>query len=242
MVPHEGIDHDAEYEETHVHQVYEQIASHFSATRFKPWPLVERFLKEQPDGAIGLDVGCGNGKHLTLNKNIFIVGSDRSANLVAIASQHRPHAALMADTLHLPHRPFFFDFAISIAVIHHLSTRERRVEAIKCVLGVLRRPGGKPDAAGGGRALFYVWALEQRGSRRGWDHGDEQDIIVPWVMKQDSRDGVVPTTKTFQRYYHLYQKGELDEDISRAGGTVVNSGYERDNWWAIAMLPSSSIP
>lgn len=82
------------YEEEHVHEVYEQIASHFSSTRYKvcvtppslatkptnrfqPWPIVERFLKEQPDGAIGADVGCGNGKYLAVNKRVFIVGSDR---------------------------------------------------------------------------------------------------------------------------------------------------------------------
>lgn len=82
------------YEEEHVHEVYEQIASHFSSTRYKvcvaalsratkltnqiqPWPIVERFLKEQPNGTIGADVGCGNGKYLAVNKEVFIVGSDR---------------------------------------------------------------------------------------------------------------------------------------------------------------------
>ena len=66
-----------QYEEEHVHQVYEQIASHFSSTRYKPWPIIERFLKDLPDGSVGLDVGCGNGKYLAVNPNIFIVGSDR---------------------------------------------------------------------------------------------------------------------------------------------------------------------
>lgn len=43
----------------------------------QPWPIVERFLKEQKDGAIGADVGCGNGKYLAVNPRVFIVGSDR---------------------------------------------------------------------------------------------------------------------------------------------------------------------
>lgn len=42
--------------------------------------------------------------------------------------------------------------------------------------------------------------------------------------------------KTFLRYYHLYRKGELEADIEQAGGVVVESGYEKDNWWAIASL------
>jgi tRNA (uracil-5-)-methyltransferase TRM9 len=86
--------HGEEYEAQHVHSVYEEIASHFSSTRYKvcgtssyymqhktnkcqPWPIVEQFLKGLPDGAVGADVGCGNGKYLAVNKNVFIVGSDR---------------------------------------------------------------------------------------------------------------------------------------------------------------------
>ncbi|KAK5275390.1 tRNA methyltransferase, has a role in tRNA modification, partial [Cryomyces antarcticus] len=40
--------------------------------------------------------------------------------------------------------------------------------------------------------------------------------------------------QTFHRYYHLYRNGELEADIEAAGGVVLESGYEKDNWWAIA--------
>ena len=216
----------AAYEEQNVHQIYEQIATHFSSTRYKPWPVVESFLQSLEPGAIGLDVGCGNGKYLTVNHDVFIVGSDRSSNLVKIASQHQPHAVIVADTLALPHQTGRFDFAVSIAVVHHFSTLERRREAVKGILECLRA---------GGKALVYVWALEQKGSRRGWDEGCEQDVMVPWVMKSGKKyqneDGL--TEETFQRYYHLYRSGELEEDIVAVGGNVLESGYEKDNWWAI---------
>jgi tRNA (uracil-5-)-methyltransferase TRM9 len=106
----------------------------------------------------------------------------------------------------------------------------------------------------GGRALIYVWALEQKDSRRGWDEGHEQDVMVPWVLKQkkdkekgrkkkkdehqaDEEEMPKPEgDKTFLRYYHLYRKGELEGDIEQAGGLVLESGYEKDNWWAIARL------
>ena len=93
------------YEQQNVHEVYQQIADHFSSTRYKvcrvylcgyrllrqphlvlrltnklnvqPWPIVERFLKDLAPGAIGLDVGCGNGKYLTANQDVFIIASDR---------------------------------------------------------------------------------------------------------------------------------------------------------------------
>lgn len=76
-----------------------------------------------------------------------------------------------------------------------------------------------------------MWALEQKTSRRGWDEGDEQDVMVPWVMKQKGEEDA---ERVFHRYYHLYRRGELEEDIEQAGGLVEVSGYERDNWWAIA--------
>lgn len=28
-------------------------------------------------GAVGLDVGCGNGKNLMVNRDVFIIASDR---------------------------------------------------------------------------------------------------------------------------------------------------------------------
>jgi tRNA (uracil-5-)-methyltransferase TRM9 len=67
---------------------------------------------------------------------------NRSTNLAAIAASHQPHAVAVADILSLPHPLATFDFAISIAVIHHLSTSERRSEAIASILAHLK-PGGK---------------------------------------------------------------------------------------------------
>ena len=148
----------------------------------------------------------------------------------------------------MPHPKVRFDFATSIAVVHHLSTRERRREAIKGILECLI-----PEV---GKALIYVWALEQRDSRRGWGEGDEQDRLVGWVMHQKKskkedrevatngqrKDGMgaiedsepVECGKRYERYYHLYRQGELEEDVVAAGGEAVESGYERDNWWVIA--------
>lgn len=184
----------------------------------------------------------------------------RSTNLVKIARQHRPHATVVADNLSLPHPSGVFDFAISIAVIHHLSTPTRRIEAVRCVLNLLR-PSSSTDLQDGGKALIYVWALEQKDSRRGWDEGHEQDVMVPWVLKQKKEKGPKQRKRaaasheavavksehnseadqTFLRYYHLYKQGELESDIEQAGGMVLESGYEKDNWWAVAKLRGSTM-
>lgn len=128
----------------------------------------------------------------------------------------------------LPHRDAYFDFAISIAVVHHISTPARRVQAIAEILRTVRRGS---ETQSGGKILIYAWALEQKNSRRGWDKGDPQDIMVPWIRKAKSADD---EPQTFNRYYHLYEEGELERDIDQAGGHVLESGYEKDNWWVIA--------
>ena len=230
---HTNHDDGDAYEEVNVHAVYNQIAPHFSQTRYKPWPLITQFLSSLPSGSVGLDVGCGNGKYFNLNPDIFVLGSDRSSGLAGIARDERTKGStagdvILGDILSLPHQAGKFDFAISIAVVHHLSTSERRLQAIRSILETLVQ---------GGSALIYVWALEQENSRRGWSEGDSQDVMVPWVMRQKKDAGsgcnnVVEET-TFNRYYHLYRKGELEEDVLAAGGAVRESGYDRDNWWAI---------
>lgn len=203
--------------------------SKYCTNKIQPWPIVERFLKERAKGSIGIDVGCGNGKYLGVNKDVFMIGSDRSDGLIGCAKEFG-HEVLVSDGLALPHPDNTFDFAISIAVIHHFSTPERRTEAIKHILSKLHS---------GAEALIYVWALEQENSRRGYKEGDPQDVLVPWVLQKKGKKKEDPQEEpdTKFRYYHLYQKGELEENALAAGGQIVEQGYERDNWYVIIRKP-----
>lgn len=74
-------------EKEHVHDVYDVIATHFSATRYKPWPVVDDYISSRPLYSIGADVGCGNGKYLGVNKSVFLLGSDHSSKLCEICLQ-----------------------------------------------------------------------------------------------------------------------------------------------------------
>ncbi|KAF6720889.1 Alkylated DNA repair alkB-like protein 8 [Oryzias melastigma] len=141
----------ARLEEEYVHRVYHTIASHFSDTRHTPWPRVCRFLSSLPPGSILADVGCGNGKYLGVNADLIAVGCDRSTALVQICAA-RGYQAFVSDALSVPLRAASCDACISIAVIHHFSTAERRLAAVTELVRLL-----KP----GGQALIYVWAFEQ---------------------------------------------------------------------------------
>lgn len=60
---------------------------------------------------------------------------------------------LVSDNLSLPFRDESFDAVLSIAVVHHFATTERRVGALRELARVLRI---------GGRLVISVWAMEQR--------------------------------------------------------------------------------
>ncbi|XP_036241520.1 alkylated DNA repair protein alkB homolog 8 isoform X1 [Molothrus ater] len=138
-------------EQEYVHKVYEEIATHFSSTRHSPWPQIVEFLRSLPTGSIVADIGCGNGKYLGINDDLYMVGCDRSKNLVDICGE-KHFQAFVCDALSVPIRSGSCDACISIAVIHHFSTAERRLATIR-ELARLLRPGGT--------ALIYVWAMEQ---------------------------------------------------------------------------------
>ncbi|GAB4845237.1 tRNA methyltransferase, has a role in tRNA modification [Ancistrocladus abbreviatus] len=150
-----------EIEKTYVHHVYDAIAPHFSATRFAKWPKVAAFLSSLPVGSLVLDAGCGNGKYLGLNPQCFFVGCDISSPLVKICAE-RGHEAVVADAVNLPYRTGFGDAAISIAVLHHLSSESRRRKAIEELVRVVRK---------GGLVLITVWAVEQ----------EDRNLVSKWT-------------------------------------------------------------
>ncbi|XP_050067122.1 alkylated DNA repair protein alkB homolog 8 [Anopheles maculipalpis] len=143
--------HAAQVEAQNVHRVYNEIAKHFSDTRHSPWPRVEAFVQSLPAGAVLLDVGCGNGKYLASSERAVMLGCDRSEGLLQVCVE-RGFNVLQCDCLAVPFRDESVDACISIAVIHHLATDQRRKQAISEMVRVLR-PGGK--------ALMYVWAKNQ---------------------------------------------------------------------------------
>jgi ubiquinone/menaquinone biosynthesis C-methylase UbiE len=158
-------------EKKHVYEVYDKIAPHFSNTRYKPWPKIQKYLESLPEGSLNCDIGCGNGKYLSANSShLFSFGTDRSFNLLDCSRTRDPTFQLFhCDSLSLPVRSNLFDSVISIAVIHHFSTPTLRVKAIEEMWRILRV---------GGRVLIYVWAYEQENKVF-----KTQDVFVAWHLQ-----------------------------------------------------------
>ena len=121
-----------------------------------------------------------------------IIGCDRSANLIEICGQKGMNA-LVCDGLLLPYRDRCFDAAISIAVFHHISTKERRLHALQELTRIIKI---------GGHILIYAWAQEQdddetnqklaaqgmeNDSRRRFQDHTSQDVLVPWHLKKSKK-------------------------------------------------------
>ena len=244
----------AKLEIENVHKVYNEIGSHFSETRHSPWPNVEKFISDLPVGAILLDVGCGNGKYLGINDTVLKLGCDRSEALLHVCLERRFNV-FQCDCLELPIRDETVDACISIAVIHHLATRERRLQAINQMIRVLVK---------GGTALIYVWAKDQQKENKKSSYLlqhqkkeadknqaetatftiDENEIqlpvhrnrtqfshtnvLVPWKLKQ--KEVPQDEQKVFLRYYHVFEDGELEKLCQEVTNVeILKSYYDQGN-------------
>lgn len=258
------IDEDADiYEDKTVHAVYDAIASHFSFSS-QPWPVIAAFLSALPTGWIGLDSGTGNGKYLPLPLDrpgdIWTIGLDRSRNLLTIARTAGKgeviREVVWGNVLENGWRIGVFDYAISVATIHHLATQQRRMIAVQRLLQAV-----SPDH---GRILIYVWAIEQDELSKRKVLGEQEvlattgkDVMVPWVLTIPATPGPIPSPgesenrPVYNRYYHMFAKGELAGLVVDAatslglqvsvkpdkteqplrGVEIVQDGWERSNYY-----------
>lgn len=210
---------------TQLLETFDAIATHFSITRYKPWPESKRFISTFRKDSYFLDIGCGNGRnsiHLA-REGMRVVGCDFSRALLMIANntfewkQVLDKAQIIqGDISCLPLRNDSFDAVLYIATIHHLPLEMERLESLKEVRRVLKN---------GGRALVSAWAQEQekfteelkKPVNGGMEYGD---VFLPWKMK-DGRE--------FQRYYHLFSKDEFVDMIEDSGLEVVRYFFSADN-------------
>ena len=195
-------------EEMYVKNVYNTIASEFDTTRYRPWTCVEEFLDTIPKGSIIGDIGCGNGKNMLYRKDCLNYGCDFSESLVNICLQKNLNV-ICGDILDIPYKNDSFDYTICIAVLHHLSTVEKRKKAIEELERVTKK---------GGKILVLVWAFEQEEQSR--IKFTTQENFVDWRDKQQNLLG--------KRYYYVFQKNELESLVDEK--KVEKSFYEKGNW------------
>jgi tRNA (uracil-5-)-methyltransferase TRM9 len=193
--------------------VYNNIATDFSNTRYKIWFSISKFIDTFKDTDLNADIGCGNGKNM-LYKQLKFKGIDICDEFIKICKD-RNLDVIKGNILSIPFESEMFDNVLCIAVIHHLSSKEERIKAIKELFRICKESG---------RIMIYIWAFEQPvESKRQFK---SQDEMVPYKKING---------EVHYRYYHLYKEGELEEEVRLCGipFKYMESGYERGNWYVI---------
>lgn len=193
------------FEKQYVSDTYEKIAKEFDTTRNKVWSEVAEFLDSFDPTAKLADIGCGNGKNMVMPN---MVGVDNCHEFVELCRKKNLDVR-HGSVLDIPLESNTFDGVICIAVIHHLSTEERRKHAISELVRIT-----KPS----GRILITAWAETGHKSSKNVETISGSDKLVGW--KNDS-----------QRYYHLFSEGEFEKLVESLNVSIVKSGYEMKNWW-----------
>jgi len=128
-------------EKIFVQDVYDRIADEFSNSRYRPWVCVEDFLDSIPENAKIADIGCGNGKAMLYKNNVLWSGIDNSKELCKIC-ENRGLNVKTGDILDIPFEDNVYDYTICIAVIHHLSTQEKRLKAVSELVRITKKSDG----------------------------------------------------------------------------------------------------
>ena len=213
-------------------ETYDHIALHFNETRKAIWSRVGKFLNMIPKYSLVADIGCGNGKYTRYRQDIFVIANDICIPLLHMIEKNNTKAiytvsdsdsskkaictygCCIADGLYLPYKTKSFQYAISIAVLHHISDYESRLKFITNIINILE-PGGK--------LLFTVWALEQTIKPKWIYKGNNGDYLIPWLDKY--------TKQTFYRFYHLFSFDEINKFVNDLENVIIcNIVFEKDNW------------
>jgi len=204
-----------------VRRTYDRIATHFAATREYPWPEVESFLADRT-GRVGLDVGCGNGRHAeVLSEHVDrVVGLDVSRGVLGTARSRAaerefPVELVQGDAATLPLSMGCVDLAVSIATVHHLPTRDGRRESLAELARVLSADGV---------ALVSAWSTAHDRFDAAEDDDQGFDTTLEWTLPDD---------ETIDRYYHIYAPAEFEADLAAGGLEIEDSFVSSGNCYAV---------
>jgi len=190
-----------------IQQFYETHAQAFSATRFCLWDAVRDFGNKFSKKDIVLDAGCGNGKNMKyFQKKCTIQGFDKSANLVSICRE-KGFQVREGDVLSIPFPSEMFNYILCIAVIHHLDSEDKHLQAIHELMRCLR-PGGS--------CFITLWAFEsdEYSKKKNFIRGHN---LIPFHHKQN------------MRYYYIYDELMLQNLLTKVQYEWSYT-WERGNW------------
>ncbi len=149
-----------------------------------------------------MDIGSGNGRNAIYLASLGhkVIGVDVVPEMVDVANKRAAQLDLILEFVVGDARELAFeeemDGVVCIAALHHLPSPEDRSRAMEELWRVL-----KP----GGIGLVSTWAREQARFATAMpveNDAPEGDVLIPWTRELDRQ--------VFQRYYHMYARGEFE--------------------------------
>lgn len=203
-------------ENSFVKNVYETIAKHFSVTRSYQWSWVESFRSNYATTSILYDIGCGNGRNIGQNT----IGVDNCDAFLEICASKSLNVVKGCIT-NLPFKNHSGDAIQCIAMFHHLTTQERRIQGLKEMIRVL-----KPKS----QILLSVWSLHQpKKIKRTFEYGDN---YVDWTDLEGN---------IHKRYYYIFQLPELYNLFESVNLKIINYKWDCGNEVFILETPEKII-
>lgn len=194
-------------ETTYVKEVYEEIAPHFSKTRVYKWSWVIDFLDSLKRDSIVYDLGCGNGRNMN-HGSLKFIGIDNCENFISICKS-KNLSVINSNITKIPLDNNSADAIICIAVFHHLSSIENRIQSLLEMKRLVKQ---------GGKILLSIWSINQpQKTRRSFNNYGNN--IVLWNSYG----------KIYERYYYIFKLDEIKELIKRAGLIILNYDYSCGN-------------
>jgi tRNA (uracil-5-)-methyltransferase TRM9 len=209
---------------------YNNIAEHFSQTRYKDWSEFLDFKRYLKNNFTVLDVGCGNGRLLNFlaDYNIEYVGVDASERLVKIAKKladeninnsNLQYKFIESSAIKLPFADNSFDVVFAIASLYHVPSKKYRNQAVSEISRVLKKNG---------IFIMTYWNMWERTRRKliadnivkkiiGKSKLDFFDAEKPW--KNPAGDIVV------NRYCHAFRLREIEHLATKNNFETLDKYY-----------------
>jgi len=230
--------------QSHIQDTWDDIAISFDKTRKKPWKQCIDFIDKLPLDSIVGDFACGNGRHIIEMTDYCrkIIGIDISKKLLLILKKKilTQHIELLhGNLINIPLNDHCLDAVIYIAAIHNIPKKENRLKSLKELHRVLKTDG---------KALISVWSRHQEKFKDADKNFEKTNINKDFLEPGDIFIYWNQNNLHIPRYYHLYDKEEIKDELLQSGFKIISITKENisskdkpDNYFIIVQKTTKRI-
>ena len=192
-------------------KVWDKLSEQWNNFRNVPLPITNYFLKNyiKDKGKI-IDLGCGNCRNLIPFKTFELYGIDFSKEMLNKAKLFSKKNNLSirlkkANLTKIPYKKEYFDYALMIASLHHLETKEKRIKTLNELHRILKKDG---------LALITVWDKWQLKFLF-----KKKNSLISWRIKN----------KEYKRYYYFFNYFELKSLLKKTNFKILEGKRYKGN-------------